>query len=190
MTIATLSRAARQARGVSQTRLAATTGVPASHISFIENGRRVPRVDTLDTLLRLSGARLTISPTLRMTALEAAAEIRASLRADDPAQAFRTWLAFNDDLAAESATNRVVLGAFPPAPTGSPIYDAALAALVEHRLTEVGAPVPDWVGATAALDEAVVFSDSTYVTAAVLGTVPEAFARRGVLIDDLSLESY
>ena len=99
MTIATLSRAARQARGISQSQLAVLTGVLAPNISCIESGRRVPRVDTLDGLLRRSGARLTISPTLRTTALEASAEIRHCLSVGDRQQAFRVWIAFNDDLA-------------------------------------------------------------------------------------------
>lgn len=189
MSIATLSRAARQSREVSQARLAALSGMPASTISFIENGQRVPRVDTLDALLRRTGSRLAISPTTRTTALEAAAEIRRHLTAGDERQAFRRWLAFNDDLAAETATNRVVLTAYPPAPTGSALYDAALAALVEYRLRKVGAPLPDWVSASPALTSPTVFTDSRYVTAAELGLIPDEFARRGVLIDLESLGS-
>ncbi|MER3388572.1 MAG: helix-turn-helix transcriptional regulator [Microcella sp.] len=189
MTIATLSRAARRARGVSQTQLAALTGLPASNISFIESGRRVPRVDTLESLLRRSGSRLTISPTLRTTALEASTEIRRWLVAGDRPQAFRTWLAFNDDLAAETPTNRVVLTAYPPEPTGDALYDAALAGLTEYRLGEVGAPLPPWVDSATQLDEPRVLSDSRYVTASSLGTIPDEFARRGVLIDAESLRS-
>ena len=189
MTIATLSRAARQARGISQSQLAVLTGVLAPNISFIESGRRVPRVDTLDGLLRRSGARLTISPTLRTTALEASAEIRHWLSVGDRQQAFRVWIAFNDDLAGENATNRVVVSAYPPEPTGDALYDAALAALVEYRLAEVDAPLPPWVVDAPALFEPRVLTDSRYVTAAELGLVPDAFARRGVLIDAASLRS-
>ena len=189
MTIATLSRAARHARGVSQAQLAARTGLQSSNISFIESGRRVPRVDTLDTLLRSSGARLTISPTLRSTALEASTEIRRWLAVDDRQQAFRSWLAFNDDLAAETPTNRVVLTAYPPQPTGDELYDAALAGLAEYRLGEVSAPLPPWVNSAPQLDEPRVLTDSRFVTASVLGPIPDEFARRGVLIDADSLRS-
>ena len=129
------------------------------------------------------------APTTRTTALEAAAEIRRHVTAGDERQAFRTWLAFNDDLGAETATNRVVLTAYPPAPTGNALYDAALAALAEFRLRDVGAPVPDWVSASPALTSPTVFTDSRYVSAAELGTVPDEFARRGVLIDLESLGS-
>lgn len=149
----------------------------------------MPRADTLERILRASGARLTISPTLRTTALEAAAEIRVALAAGDSSGAFRAWLALNDDLARESATNRVVLTAFAPATTGSALYDAALAALVDYRLTEASAPLPSWVEASTALAEPTVLTDSRYITADDLGAVPEAFQRRGVLIDVDSLQS-
>lgn len=189
MTVATLSEAARRSRGVSQTTLAEKSGHHAANISAIESGRRVPRVDTLDRILRTSGARLTISPTLRSTALEAGAEIRRALRNGDTGQAFRTWLAFNDDLAAETPTHRVVLTAYPPQSTGDALYDAALAALAEYRLTEASAPLPDWVGNTPGLAQPRVLTDSQYVTAGDLGVVPEPFRRRGVLIDIDSLQS-
>lgn len=189
MTIATLSRASRRARGINQSQVAAITGLATSNLSVIETGRRVPRVDTLDDILRSSGARLSISPTLRITALEASAEIRQSLADGDPKQAFRSWLAFNSDLAAETPTNRVVLTAYPPEPTGDRLFDAALAALTEYRLRQVAAPVPDWVDAAPSLDEPRVLTDSRYVTASVLGEIPDSFARRGVLIDIDSLES-
>lgn len=189
MTIATLTGAARQSRGVSQVLLAAASGHHASNISAIESGRRIPRVDTLDQLLRTSGARLTISPTLRATALEAATVIRRAIATGDKGAAFRAWLAFNDDLAAESPTHRVVLTAFPPAPTGSDLYDAALAALTEYRLTEVSAHLPEWVHDTPPLPHPHVLTDSAYITASDLGDVPEPFRRRGVLIDVDSLRS-
>ena len=189
MTIATLSESARQSRGVSQSRVAASSGHYAANVSAIESGRRVPRVDTLDRLLRASGARLSISPTLRTTALEAAAEIRAALEVGDSKGAFRVWLAFNDDLAIETPTNRVVLSAFAPATTGDALYDAAIAALVEYRLAERSAPLPHWVDSTPTLAHPTVLSDSRYITADDLGEVPDAFRRRGVLIDVASLQS-
>lgn len=189
MTISTLSRAARQSRGISQSALAASSGHHAANVSAIESGHRIPRVDTLDRLLRSSGARLTISPTPRTTALEAAADVRLALRDGDTSRAFRAWLAFNDDLAAESPTHRVVLSAFPPSSTGSALYDSAFAALVEHRLSEVGAPLPEWVHSVTALPVPLVLSNSRYLSADTFGAVPEPFRRRGVLIDELSLQS-
>lgn len=189
MTIAIASGAARRALRIPQSRVAAESGNPAANISAIEAGRRVPRVDTLDRILRASGARLAIVPTTRAGVLEVSTEIRRALTDGDRRRAFRAWLALNDSLAVESAVNRVVLAAFPPEPTGDELYDAALAALVEHRLLEASAPLPAWVEVAPPLRESRLLADSSYVTEAVLGTVPPTFARRGVLIDEISLQS-
>lgn len=189
MTFSIASGAARRARGIPQSRVAADSGNPAANISAIETGRRVPRVDTLDRILRASGARLGVVPTVRAGALEASADIRRALGEGDRRRAFRAWLALNDALAAETAVNRVVLSAFPPEPTGDELYDAAIAALVEHRLLEASAPLPDWVTAAPRLRESRLLTDSPYVTESELGAVPTSFARRGVLIDELSLQS-
>ncbi len=48
-------RNARRRAGLTQRRLAAVTGVAQPTIARIERGREVPRVDTLDTLLRACG---------------------------------------------------------------------------------------------------------------------------------------
>jgi len=132
---------------------------------------------------------LAVIPTTRQGVLEASTEIRQALARGDRQQAFRTWLGLNDALATETAVNRVVLCAFPPEPTGDELYDAALAALVEYRLGELSAPLPSWVDAAPRLELSRVLSESPYVTAASLDGVPECFARRGVLIDELSLQS-
>mgnify|MGYP000094200564 CR=1 FL=1 len=189
MTVSIASGAARRARGIPQSRVAADSGNPAANISAIETGRRVPRVDTLDRILRASGARLAIIPTTRTGVLEVSTEIRRALVDGDRRRAFRAWLALNDSLAAEPAVNRVVLTAFPPEPTGDELYDAALAALVEYRLLEASAPLPSWVEGAPPLRESRLLTGSPYVTEAELGTVPPSFARRGVLIDEISLQS-
>jgi len=46
---------ARRRAGLTQRRLAAATGVAQPTIARIERGHEVPRVDTLDTLLRACG---------------------------------------------------------------------------------------------------------------------------------------
>jgi transcriptional regulator with XRE-family HTH domain len=46
---------ARRRAGFTQRRLAAATGVAQPTIARIERGREIPRVDTLDTLLRACG---------------------------------------------------------------------------------------------------------------------------------------
>jgi transcriptional regulator with XRE-family HTH domain len=54
----TFVRAAREARGLTQHELAATSGVGQSNISAIENGRRIPSADTLNRLLVACGFEL------------------------------------------------------------------------------------------------------------------------------------
>lgn len=83
----------------------------------------------------------------------------------------------------------MVLTAYPPEPTGDALYDAALASLSECRLNEVGAPLPQWVDGAPQLDEPRMLTDSRFVTAAVLGPIPDEFARRGELIDAENLRS-
>ncbi len=57
-------REARQRAGISQRVLAEKSGVPQSTIARIEAGKNVPRVDTLDRLLRTCGYSLEIEPAL------------------------------------------------------------------------------------------------------------------------------
>lgn len=181
--------AVRRARGLPQSLVATRAGEAASNLSSIENGRRTPRVDTLDRILRASDARLAVVPTTRAGALEASTAIRNALRAEDFRGAFRAWLSYNDALAAEIPVNRVVLAAFPPEPTGSALFDAALASLTELRLREVRAPIPAWATEAPPLVDEAVFADSRYVRSVDRESVPAEFRRRGVLIPSESLDS-
>lgn len=58
MDVARTLREARLAAHLSQRQLAARAGVPQSTVARIESGRMMPRVDTLDRLLRGLGSRL------------------------------------------------------------------------------------------------------------------------------------
>ena len=189
MAILNLAGAVRRARGLPQSVVAQRSGEAVPNLSSIENGRRTPRSDTLDRILRASDARLLVAPTTRVSALEASSEIRDALRAQDRRRAFRAWLSYGDALAAENAVNRVVLAAFPPEPTGSALFDAALASLTEFRLHEVNGPVPEWAIDAPALEDAVIFADSHYVRSVDILSVPDEFRRRGVLIPRETLES-
>lgn len=61
---ARMLRAARRRKGLSQRGLAKATGVPQSTIGRIESGAVVPRVDTLDGLLRACDDGLEVMPIL------------------------------------------------------------------------------------------------------------------------------
>jgi transcriptional regulator with XRE-family HTH domain len=60
---ATYLNQARRAAGFSQRELSRRTGVPQSAIARIEQGKQVPRADTLDRLLRACGFELRLGPT-------------------------------------------------------------------------------------------------------------------------------
>lgn len=189
MAILEVAGAVRRARRLSQSVVAKRSGEAVPNLSSIENGRRIPRADKLDRILRASDAQLTVAPTTRVSALETSTEIRNALRAGNSRRAFRAWLSYGDALAAENVVNRVVLAAFPPEPTGSAIFDAALASLTEFRLHEVSAPVPEWASDAPALEDDTVLADSPYVRSVDPASVPDEFRRRGVLIPRQTLES-
>src|SRR4051794_27907342 len=57
---ATLRKARRRA-GLTQRQLAGLAGVPQSTVARVEAGTHVPKVDTLDQLLRAAGMQLEVS---------------------------------------------------------------------------------------------------------------------------------
>lgn len=64
MSAASLLRHARQIASLSQSSLAQRAGVTQASISRIEDGKTVPRVDTLDRLLEACGFTLELAPRL------------------------------------------------------------------------------------------------------------------------------
>lgn len=60
-TAADIIRRSRQWAGLSQRELGARAGTSGPAISFYESGDRIPRVDTLERIVRATGARLTIA---------------------------------------------------------------------------------------------------------------------------------
>lgn len=127
----------------------------------------------------------------RHTVREYASVIAHLVRSGDSSRAYRAFLQCNDDLAAGSAAARVTLTVDPPESTGSR-WDDALAALVELRLREVGAEVPAWalesVGHPDDLWEPQ-RSSFPLVYESDRANVPDAFRRRGVLLEAGELES-
>lgn len=62
MSFGTQLMRARTAAGLSQRELARRAGVPQSTVGRIETGAMIPRVDTLQRLLRQCGAELRVAP--------------------------------------------------------------------------------------------------------------------------------
>lgn len=179
---ATLVRAARKSRGLTQQRLAERTRIDQARISRSERGRDTD-FSTVARLLAGAGHRLYSAPTRRGDAATAAAEIGEHLHTGDKERALRALLQLNDDLVAERGLVRGVLGLAEPEPTRDPAWDAAIAGLVAWRLQEEGLPVPEWVNRPERFQATPRGLDVDPADPVPpLAQVPDAFAQRGVLV--------
>jgi transcriptional regulator with XRE-family HTH domain len=180
-TSATVVRAARRSRHLTQARLAELTGIDQASVSHHERGRDAT-FSTIDRLLAGAGHRLYAAPTRRDDAASAAAVIRGHLRAGDPDRALRALLQLNDDLTAEHGLVRGILALAEPEPTGNRVWDAVIASLVAWRLNQEQIPLPAWVDdPDRALAEPTVFRVDPADPAPERSDVPDEFAERGVL---------
>lgn len=192
MTIVNSLRRARRLARVSLSDVATRSGVGATNLSAIENARRHPTTETAQRIADAIG--VTFVPVLargRSSAATSADAIARAESAGDHRLAYRQFIQLADDLAAVDPVTRVLLSAEQPDLIGSR-WDDAVAALVEYRLAEAGAPLPSWVaerrGDATELWEpqraAVPLPFPAEVTA-----VAEPFLRRGILIEANELAS-
>jgi transcriptional regulator with XRE-family HTH domain len=138
-------RTARAARGKTQRQLASDAGTHQPHIAAIESGAHDTTVSGLERHLQALLYRLTVLPTRRRPAWEAALDVADHLRAADEASAFREILQLSDDLAQSPADIRVALVVTPPPHTKDARFDALLAGVVDYWLQECSAPRPAWL---------------------------------------------
>lgn len=138
-------RAARAARGLTQRQLAADVGTHQPQIAAIESGARDTTVSGLERHLRALLYRLTVLPTRRRPAWEAALDVADHLREADEASAFREIVQLSDDLAQSTPDIRVALVVTPPPSTKDARFDALLAGVVDYWLEECAAPRPAWL---------------------------------------------
>lgn len=186
----TLVRSTRAQQRLSQTTLAARSGVSQPALSQIESGEREPNWSTLDRILRSTGVGLIAIPTRRADAASVALQLGDALQADDPAAAVRHFIQLSDDLSAEHDDVRFALTISEPPPTGSKRWDAALAGLVEHWLTAESLPLPAWVrDPRRRLGKTWTFGSGRFQVPVPRGRVPRAFLERGILIDSDTLAS-
>lgn len=183
-----LLRQARRAVHLSQRGVAAAARVPQASIGRVEAGSRDVSVATLDAFLRPTGHRLIAVPLKGRPVAESAIAIAEALDRLDQAAAFREFIQTSDDLASETAAGRVVLSYAPPPSTGDRRFDALLAALVDFRLNEVGAPHPQWISRAESLARP--WHVDPYSQAHLDEiSVPIEFARRQILLDISELSS-
>lgn len=178
----TLVRAARKSLGLTQSALADRTDVDQASVSRFERGREA-EFSTVARLLGGAGHRLYSAPTRRDDAATIGGEIRGYLRAGDKHSALRAFIQLSDNLGAEHGLVRGVLGLAEPESTGDLAWDAALAALVDLRLSEEGLPAPSWVDdPKRILRESRTLDIDPADPIPALSDVPAPFAKRGVLL--------
>lgn len=187
MTASTLLRASRLASGITQGDLAARAKTSQPDISTIESGKRSPTVYTLERLLRHTGHRIIAVPGVGVDATETAERIASAGSRDS---ALRAFIDYSDSLAAAKGVDRVVLGIAEPHSTGSPAWDAALAALVDYWLGRSKLPKPEWITTPSRfLSEPQSPQLSEYDLKPDLDNVPTEFRRRNVVLERSTLAS-
>ena len=190
MSASTLLRAARHSSGLHQGEVARRAKTSQSDISFVERGRRIPTTDTLERLLNSTGHRLIAVKTNRVDAVETAERISYALRDEGAEAAFRRFLDYSDGLDATEGVDRVVLTVAEPFPTGSLLWDTALAAVTEYWLDEARLPKPSWLNdPSRALAHPEALSISEYDLEPDPTEIPEQFLRRNLLLERGTLAS-
>lgn len=179
-----LLRTAREAARLSQRAFAAKAGVSQPAIAAVEGGAKGATVDRVANLLADLSFRIAPIPTTRPAAWEVACDIRARLADGDERTAFREVVQLSDDLVASPSDIRVALCVTPPASTGSKVYDALIAAVVEHQLDRTGLPLPSWLNEENrwTLDDPWDAEPVPSLRAQARAATPPAFARRGVFV--------
>lgn len=183
-------RRARHERGMTVRRLAELGHTSPAAISQIETGARGVTVDKFDALLKKTRHRLIAIPTIASTVSEVALDITEFIAQGDEQSAFREFLSLSDSLRKQVPVALIALTYSAPETTGSLIYDAALAALVEHWLTAAQLPKPAWVSdPTRSLPALEYLRETNYGPIPEQSEVPVSFLRHNVLFSADALES-
>lgn len=183
-------RRARLERGMTVRRLAEIGKTSPAAISQIETGARGVSVERVQTLLLNTGHRLVSIPTIASTPAEVSAFIKNDLDEGKPLRAYRQFIGYSDELRGLERGVRVAVTLIRPESTGNPLYDAALASLVEHWLSFDQLPIPSWVTEDAFhLSALTHLSEAPWESAPEPSEVPDAFLLHNVLFPADALES-
>lgn len=192
MTITQSLRRARKVSNATLAQVAAASGVREPNLSTIERGLRHPTTATAERVGDALGLKFVAVRALgRSSAAEVSAAIALARASGDARLAYRQLIQLADDLAAVDPATRVVLTAEEPERVGDR-WDDAVAALVEYRLAEVRAPLPTWVSQRTGDPEHPWEPERAREPlpfAVEPDLVPEAFRKRGVLIEESELVS-
>jgi transcriptional regulator with XRE-family HTH domain len=188
-TAAALLREVRAGTRRTQADLEQLSGVRQTAISRAERGRQDLTVAVLERLVHAAGWRVTVLPTQAGTVADAADACHQYLAVGSEDGAYRAVIQLADWLASEHGAERVALTVTPPAPTGDRRYDAFIAGVVEHRLSEESLPYPKWLPTSARLAERWFVDIASTDDHAVAAATPPALLAHGVVIDAAELVS-
>lgn len=187
MTIVDQVASLRRRSRVPATQVARFAGTPAQNIYAIERGRRDPSASTLERIAAGNGVQLIAAKTDgRAPVTSTAAVLAAYVNEGNPDGAYRQLIQISDDLVAADPATAVVLAYAQPSLV-APGWDAAIAGVVEYRLSQKGAPLPRWVLETGGSDEPWEPLPSWYKIDPA--SVPEELRRRNVFIEAVELDS-
>jgi len=141
-------------------------------------------------LLGASRHSLIAIPIVGPDASTTGARIGSALQSGHSDAALRAFIDYSDALAAAVGTNRIALALSRPARIGSKVWDAALAAVVDHWLSDAALPQPSWVDGAdrylAKLTEPISYPNAPRIERA---DIPPAFLKRNVALERGTLSS-
>jgi transcriptional regulator with XRE-family HTH domain len=142
-------RELRRSNGLTQRGLASLARVPQPTVAAIESGQREPSLSLLSRIVESAGyvLKINLAPLPRFGATNTALRIEEALRSDDRTQdsALRLLITFRDVVRDVDDVDLVELIGEPPSSTGSPQWDAFLAAVVEDESARRDVAPPRWV---------------------------------------------
>lgn len=182
-------RAARRSAGLTQTELAELASTSQSAIAAYEGGRREPTLPVLQRMVRAAGHLLSVDID-RDTRIYRLVDLAEDIRpATDDSRRLRLVFEFLRGADEDGHPLRLLVAA-EPSSTGSPQFDALLAAIAEDLCTRADAAPPGWTRSPRRfLDSLWWVSDLPSGRARALVHTPAAYRRRGVMLDRHDLEA-
>lgn len=189
-------RRARVSSQLSKVAFAEAAGTTRAAVDEYEKGLRMPRVDSLVTLLEPAGLYLMVEDRGAKAATEAGRTLASFVSAIDPGEPEWAWRTLISDFCANEfapalGPERTALVAQEPARTSSPQWDSFVGALAEHLSFHAQIDQPSWVfGARrGAVDQWwwPVHGTLPSMRSASLALSPAAFRRRRIAVDGREL---
>ena len=182
---------ARRRGDITAATVALASGLSTSNIYAIESGRRDPTASTLERAASGVGVRL-LAVEMGGTALVADVVdvIALALTSSDEDVAYALFIELAKDMGTRAPT-ALVLSCFPAPSSIDAHWDAAVAGLVEWRLSERGLDAPQWARhVTSDRNTPWAPTSGTPVEAVDHELIPEQLLARGVWIEEPELTAW